>query len=35
VLKNNLDITYDGRVDRVLGFGPVTYERESWVERSD
>jgi hypothetical protein len=32
VLKNTMNITYDGRVDRVLGFGPVTYERESWVE---
>ena len=35
VLKNNMVVTYDARVDQVLGFGPVTLERESWIEISD
>jgi hypothetical protein len=33
VLKNNMDLTYDSRVEQVVGFGPVTLEVESWVER--
>jgi hypothetical protein len=32
VLKNNMEVHYDARVSQVLGFGPVTLERESWVE---
>lgn len=35
VLKNNMVLRYDARVDQVLGFGPVTLERESWIEISD
>jgi hypothetical protein len=35
VMKNNQTTTYDARVDQVVGFGPVTLERESWVELSD
>ncbi|MER3452512.1 MAG: hypothetical protein C4344_02155 [Acidimicrobiia bacterium] len=31
-IKNNLDITYDPRVERTVGFGPVRYERVSWKE---
>jgi hypothetical protein len=33
VLKNNQTVTYDARVDQIIGFGPVTLDRESWVER--
>ena len=25
-------ITYDPRVDRIIGFGPVTLVRKSWHE---
>lgn len=32
VLKNNMNLTYDARVDQIVGFGPVTLEQESWVE---
>ena len=32
VLKNNLDVVYDARVDQLIGFGDVTLETESWVE---
>jgi hypothetical protein len=32
VLKNNMDLTYDGRVDQIVGFGPVTLTTQSWVE---
>jgi hypothetical protein len=35
VMKNNQNTTWDSRVERVVGFGPVTLERESWVEVSD
>ncbi|MGQ0825742.1 MAG: hypothetical protein ACT4OX_12095 [Actinomycetota bacterium] len=35
VMKNNQTTTYDARVDQIIGFGPVTLERESWVEISD
>lgn len=31
-LKNNVDFTYDPRVERVLGFGPSRFERVSYVE---
>jgi hypothetical protein len=31
-IKNNQQLTYDSRVERVAGFGPVTYEVESWIE---
>jgi hypothetical protein len=31
-IKNNLDVTYDPRVERTVGFGPVRYERVSWKE---
>lgn len=30
--KNNLDLTYDGRVERILGFGPERFERVSFRE---
>jgi hypothetical protein len=33
VMKNNMDLVYDSRVEQVVGFGPVTLEVESWVER--
>ncbi|MBA3303174.1 MAG: hypothetical protein H0U26_04800 [Acidimicrobiia bacterium] len=33
-IKNNLDVTYDPRVERTLGFGPVRYERISYEEIS-
>jgi hypothetical protein len=32
VLKNNMNLTYDARVDQIVGFGPVTLEQESWIE---
>src|SRR4051794_34354950 len=32
VLKNNMNLTYDARVDQIVGFGPVTLQAESWVE---
>lgn len=32
VLKNNMNLTYDARVDQIVGFGPVTLDQESWVE---
>ncbi len=31
-IKNNQTLTYDSRVERVVGFGQVTYEVEKWVE---
>jgi hypothetical protein len=31
-VKNNLDVTYDPRVERTLGFGNVKYDRMSWQE---
>ena len=31
-IKNNLDVTYDPRVERTLGFGEAKYERISWQE---
>jgi hypothetical protein len=32
VLKNNMELVYDPRVEQIVGFGPVTLETESWVE---
>jgi hypothetical protein len=32
VMKNGQNITYDPRVDRIVGFGSTTLERESWQE---
>lgn len=31
-IKNNQTITYDPRVDRIVGFGPVTLEVTRWLE---
>lgn len=31
-IKNNQTLNYDSRVERVVGFGDVTYEVESWIE---
>lgn len=31
-IKNNQSLTYDSRVERIVGFGPVTYEVENWIE---
>lgn len=31
-IKNNQTLTYDERVARVVGFGPVTYEITRWEE---
>lgn len=31
-IKNNLEVTYDERVERTLGFGDVKYDRQSWIE---
>jgi hypothetical protein len=33
-VKNNLDVTYDPRVERTLGFGALKYDRVAWVECS-
>ena len=35
VLKNNLHVVYDSRVDQIVGFGPVTLQTESWVETTN
>lgn len=32
LVKNNQTLTYDPRLDRILGFGPVTYEVARWEE---
>jgi hypothetical protein len=32
VMKNNQNITYDPRVDRIVGFGATTLVRQSWQE---
>jgi hypothetical protein len=34
VMKNNQTTIYDPRVEQIVGFGPVTLERESWIEVS-
>ena len=31
-VKNNQTITYDSRVERVVGFGEVTLEPTEWQE---
>ena len=31
-IKNNQELTYDPRVERVVGFGPVTLEVLTWME---
>ena len=31
-IKNNQTLTYDRRVDRLVGFGPVTLEPTDWME---
>jgi hypothetical protein len=32
VMKNNHVTTYDPAVEQIVGFGPLTLERESWEE---
>lgn len=32
LIKNKQTLTYDERADRILGFGPVTYEIARWEE---
>jgi len=32
VLKNDMDLVYDQRVDQIVGGGDVTLETESWIE---
>ncbi len=32
VLKNNMELIYDERVEQIVGFGPVTLETETWIE---
>ncbi|HEX5614816.1 MAG TPA: polymer-forming cytoskeletal protein [Acidimicrobiia bacterium] len=32
VLKNNQSVVYDARVEQIVGFGPVTLSRDSWLE---
>lgn len=32
-LKNNMDLTYDARIEQIVGFGEVTLEVEQWLER--
>ncbi len=31
-IKNNQDLTYDSRIERLVGFGPVTLEQAEWKE---
>ena len=31
-IKNNQTLNYDSRVERIVGFGDVTYEVETWIE---
>lgn len=31
-IKNSLDVVYDPRVERTLGFGDVKYDRQAWIE---
>lgn len=33
-VKNNMNITYDSRLQRLVGFGPVTYQIMRWLECS-
>jgi hypothetical protein len=32
LIKNNQEMTYDSRVERIVGFGIETYEIEQWLE---
>ncbi|MFN2641061.1 MAG: hypothetical protein ABR548_04085 [Actinomycetota bacterium] len=32
LVKDNQQMTYDSRVERVVGFGPDTYEIQQWLE---
>jgi hypothetical protein len=32
LIKNNQTMTYDSRVERVVGFGVETYEVQQWLE---
>jgi hypothetical protein len=32
VIKNNQSMTYDSRIERVVGFGPETYVVQTWFE---
>lgn len=32
LIKNNQEMTYDSRVERVIGFGIETYETQQWLE---
>ncbi len=31
-VKNNMNVTYDSRVQRIIGFGSVTYQIIRWLE---
>lgn len=31
-IKNNQTLNYDSRVERIVGFGDVTYEVQTWIE---
>lgn len=31
-IKNNMEVTYDPRVERTLGFGDLMYDRMAWQE---
>src|SRR5207253_11494737 len=31
-IKNNMEVAYDPRVERTLGFGDLKYDRISWQE---
>lgn len=31
-IKNNLEVTYDPRIERTIGFGPEKFSRVSWEE---
>lgn len=33
-IKNNQELTYDPRINRMVGFGPVTLEQTQWLELS-
>ena len=33
-VKNNMNVTYDSRIQRIVGFGNVTYQIIRWLERN-
>ena len=33
IVKNNQTVTYDTRVEQIVGFGPVTLQIDNWQER--